>query len=267
MPEQGSEPRARRVASLPCRRLGGRWRCQLGGLPGRSPADVAVPESVGGACFLCCPPTLPLVFFPAPIPPPPFPAGRGRSKVYFAGGEAPGTPALDRSRHLQTFPNRSPAQRGVRGLPPEWQDKLFFGQCRQPRRGGTGGDGTIRRTRRRRLRWSSPPGQGEQVPPGAPPLASPGAESGRHRSRVANHAPVGGLLFFSPAYPASAGAEPGRHLPCPPHPAAFSETGTSRGSVNKNSRKVLGGLGDSFKSPPAFLPSPFPPAVFLSSNR
>ena len=93
--------------------------------------------------------------------------GRGRPKVYFAGGFAPGTPALDRSRHLQTFPNRNPAQRGVRGLPPEWQEMLFFGQCRQPRRGGTGGDGTIRRKRRRRLRWSSPPGQGEQVPPGA----------------------------------------------------------------------------------------------------
>ena len=39
-------------------------------------------------------------------------------------------------------------------------------QCRQPRRGGTGGDGTIRRKRRRRLRWSSPPGQGEPVPQG-----------------------------------------------------------------------------------------------------
>ena len=44
---------------------------------------------------------------------------------------------------------------------------VYGGQCRQPRRGGPGGDGTIRRKRRRRLRWSSPPGQGEQVPPGA----------------------------------------------------------------------------------------------------
>ena len=154
-------------------------RCPLGGLPGRSPADLAVPESTGVACLFSRPPTLPLVYFFAPIPPTPFPAGRGRSKVYFAGGFAPGTPALNRLRHLRNLPSRCPA---------------------------------------------------------------------------------GGLLFFSPAYPASAGAEPGRHLPCLPHPAAFSETGTSRGSVNKNSRKVLGGLGDSFKSPPAFLPSPFPPS-------
>ena len=65
--------------------------------------------------------------------------GRGSPKVYFAGGFAPGTPALDRSRHLQTFPNRSPGQRGVRGWSPEWQEMLFFGQCRQPRRGGTRG--------------------------------------------------------------------------------------------------------------------------------
>ena len=41
---------------------------------------------------------------------------------------------------------------------------LYLERCRQPRRGGTGGDGTIRRTRRRRLRWSSPPGQVEQMP-------------------------------------------------------------------------------------------------------
>ena len=34
---------------------------------------------------------------------------------------------------------------------------------------GTGGDGTIRRKRQRRLRWSSPPGQGEQVPLGFSP--------------------------------------------------------------------------------------------------
>ena len=36
----------------------------------------------------------------------------------------------------------------------------FYWQCRQPRRGGTGGEEL------RRLRWSSPPGQGEQVPQG-----------------------------------------------------------------------------------------------------
>ena len=42
-------------------------------------------------------------FDSAPIPLPPFPAGRGEPKVYFAGGFAPGTPALNRLRHLQTL--------------------------------------------------------------------------------------------------------------------------------------------------------------------
>ena len=64
-----------------------------GGLPALSPADLAF-------CFLSC-----------PYPPSPLPLrGRGRPKVYFAGGFAPGTPALDRSRHLQSFPNRHPAE-------------------------------------------------------------------------------------------------------------------------------------------------------------
>ena len=136
---QGAPPLASPRLSRRRHGLSLRCRCPLGGLPGRAPADVAVPESVGVACLFSRPPTLPLVLFLAPIPPTPFPAGRGRSKVYFAGGFAPGTPALDRSRHLQTFPNRSPAQRGVRGLPPEWQEMLSFGQCRQPRRGGDRG--------------------------------------------------------------------------------------------------------------------------------
>ena len=73
------------------------------------------------------------------------------------------SPALDRLRHLQSLPSRYPAQREVHGLPPEWQEMLSFGQCRQPRRGGTGGEEL------RRLRWSSPPGQVEPVPPGFSP--------------------------------------------------------------------------------------------------
>ena len=43
---------------------------------------------------------------------------------------------------------------------------------------GAGGDGTIRRTRRRRLRWSFPPGQGEQVPRGFSP-PPPGTAAAR----------------------------------------------------------------------------------------
>ena len=43
------------------------------------------------------------------------------------------------------------------------QEAVPYEQCRQPRRGGTGGEEL------RRLRWSSPPGQGEPVPPGTSP--------------------------------------------------------------------------------------------------
>ena len=42
-----------------------------------------------------------------PHPPDPLPLrGRGRLKVYFAGGFAPGTPALNRLQHLQTPPEQ-----------------------------------------------------------------------------------------------------------------------------------------------------------------
>ena len=57
-----------------------------------------------GASLFDCLPILPLACFLAPIPPTPFPAGRGCPKVYFAGGSAPGTPALNRLRHLQILP-------------------------------------------------------------------------------------------------------------------------------------------------------------------
>ena len=61
-----------------------------------------------GASLFGCPPTLPLVLILPPIPPPPFPGGEWGKKflVYFAGGSAPGTPALNRLRHLQILPYR-----------------------------------------------------------------------------------------------------------------------------------------------------------------
>ena len=116
--------------------------------------------SQGGACLLCRLPTLPLAYFSAPIPPPPFPSGEGGDyRFTLPGAAAPGTPALNRLRHLQFPPYRYPAK-GCLWLGAKTAEILSFGQCRQPRRGGTGGEGTIRRKRRRRLRWSSPPGQG-----------------------------------------------------------------------------------------------------------
>ena len=105
-------------------------------------------------------------FDSAPIPPASFPAGRGRFLVYFAGGFAPGTPALNRLRHLQPLPCGHPAQ----------------GACGSPQK--TIGSGSLlavpaAKERGDRGRWNYPsqataafemvlsPGQGEQVPPGA----------------------------------------------------------------------------------------------------
>ena len=65
-----------------------------GGVPFSSPAN----------------PAFSVVF--APYPPSPLPRwGRGRPKVYFAGGFAPGTPAIDRLRHLQPLPSGHPGGR------------------------------------------------------------------------------------------------------------------------------------------------------------
>ena len=70
------------------------------------------------------PPTAPafsLAF--CPHPPNPLPLrGRGSPKVYFAGGFAPGTPTLNRPRHLQTLPSS----------PPPGTAKRRSSQCRVP---------------------------------------------------------------------------------------------------------------------------------------
>ena len=116
----------------------------------------------GGACLLCRLPTLPLAYFFAPIPPAPFPAGRGRPRLFYARGFAPCIPGAEPGRHWSRGRTTHPAGVCLRNcqLAAKPIEQPFYWQCRQPRRGGTGGDGTIRRTRRRRLRWSSPPGQG-----------------------------------------------------------------------------------------------------------
>ncbi len=101
------------------------------------------------ACFACR-----TNAFQPPIPPTPFPAGRGRPKLFFARGFAPCIPGLEPGRHLQNQPSGcpewgfAPCETGVAFRYPAgaWQLRRGTGkQCRQPRRGGTGGDGTIRR--------------------------------------------------------------------------------------------------------------------------
>ena len=145
----------RRALAAPCGGLNPRGtgypcRCgaRRGGLPSLSPANPAFN-------LLSCPLS----------PRPPSPVGKGGIKVIFMQGAPP--LASPRLNPRGTYnPCQAGAKRG--GFPRRWRHpagalRLGRGtgeQCRQPRRGGTGGEGTIRRKRRRRLRWSSPPGQG-----------------------------------------------------------------------------------------------------------
>ena len=75
----------------------------------------------GGFCFFSFPAVSMISCLHPPSPPFPL-RGRGILKVYFAGGEAPGTPALNRLRHLQTPPCRSQAG----GLPGRSATDLAF---------------------------------------------------------------------------------------------------------------------------------------------
>ena len=62
-----------------------------------------------GACFLCSLPTLPFVYLPAPIPPTPFPAGRGRLYTLFRRGLTPPAPLRNKpARHWLRAGNRVP---------------------------------------------------------------------------------------------------------------------------------------------------------------
>ncbi len=63
-----------------------------------------------GACRLCRLPTLSLACFLAPIPPTPFPAGRGRLRLFHARGFAPCIPGAEPGRHRLSLPSRCPVQ-------------------------------------------------------------------------------------------------------------------------------------------------------------
>ena len=92
-------------------RHGSRWRFPHpeGACPLRRRLNLP-PRRPRGAYLFSRLLTPPLVCFSAPYPPDPLPRrGRGCPKVYFAGGFAPGTPALNRLRHVQTLPSRHPA--------------------------------------------------------------------------------------------------------------------------------------------------------------
>ena len=97
------------------------------------------------------------------------PPGKGETQSLFRRGLRPRHPCTEPLAALINPAMQFSLRRGSLRYGVKPTERLSLEQCRQPRRGGTGGDGTIRRKRRRRLRWSSPPGQGEQVPLGFSP--------------------------------------------------------------------------------------------------
>ena len=150
---QGASPLA--FPGLNPRGTGSTCRCRRlnGGVPPALLARRALAVPGGGLPSLSpVAPTFRLLSCPL-SPRPPSPAGKGETQSLFRRGLRPRHPGVE------------PA---VTAKPTEF---FYLERCRQPRRGGTGGDGTIRRTRRRRLRWSSPPGQVEQMPHGERPPA------------------------------------------------------------------------------------------------
>ena len=112
--------------------------------------------------------------FLPPSPLPPFPSGRGSLKVYFAGGFAPGTPALNRLRHLQTLPYGNPAG----GLPSRSPGRPVFSFISFPHPPAP-----------------LPVGKGafSFLMQGASPLASPRPSRKRHGLHLRCGCPAGGL--------------------------------------------------------------------------
>ena len=111
---------------------------------------------------------------------------RKRSNAGDARGCAPCIPAPESARHWEMGANHAPSGGcafGVASLAQNRQEAVPYEQCRQPRRGGTGGEEL------RRLRWSSPPGQVEQVPQGA--NCSPGTTAARIASAARVQLPCG----------------------------------------------------------------------------
>ena len=85
---------ARRASAVP----GGGRACFVACLPCHCGAR-------GGACPLCRLLTLPLDFFSAPIPPPPFPGGEGGDFLFsYARGFAPCIPGAEPARHWLALP-------------------------------------------------------------------------------------------------------------------------------------------------------------------
>ncbi len=142
----------------------------------------------GGFCFFSFPAVSMISCPHPPIPPSPLPLrGRGSLKVYFAGGFAPGTPALNRLRHLQTLPCRSPAG-SLPGRSPARPTFSFISFPIPPRPPSPSGEGGV-------SKFISPGGFAPGTPAlnrlrhlQTPPCRSPAGIPRRHHSQ--------GISFF-----------------------------------------------------------------------
>ena len=249
--------------------VGGRGasRCPAEGVPSLPPAYPA------------------FAFFSAPYPPiplPPSPVGKGEILGYFMQGASPlASPELGGARHW----GRGRTTRPAGGVPLTGRGEgasrypagvlAFFAACR-PCRCFTFLPLSPRPPSRREG------GDQGYFMQGASPLASPGFGGTRHWGRGRTTHPAAGVPGWSPANPPFSflfcpyppdplpgGKGETKVISCkglrPLHPRGWTYTARVRPLENSffrlcqrpfpsiiQSRKVLGGLGDSFKSPPAF---------------
>ena len=143
-------------ACLVCRLPALPLRCSQGGLAFFAASLPCLSGSRRGAWRFWSPayPAFSLLSFPHP--PDPLPGGKGETKSLFRRGLRPRHPCIRPVAALTASAMRAPRGR-THGSSQKRQEAILYEQCRQPRRGGTGGEEL------RRLRWSSPPGQGWQA--------------------------------------------------------------------------------------------------------
>ena len=124
------------------------------GWMGRGTGSTCVSATPAGglALFVARCPCLPLPF--CPPSPDPLPGGKGETISLFRRGLRPRHPGVKPFTALIDPAIQPSLRRGSLRFDVKPTERLSLEQCRQPRRGGTGGEEL------RRLRWSSPPGQG-----------------------------------------------------------------------------------------------------------
>ncbi len=181
----------------------------------------------GGFCL-----PLPSPAFLPPIPPPPFPDGEGGdSKFSYARGFAPCIPGIKPLAALTEPAKQVPGgvclRRRQFGAKPS--EPPFYWQCRQPRRGGDRGRGTSA------FEMVLSPGAGRAS------AAEGQAFPCGHRNRVANHAPLRGLVSGG----VGRGEKPGNE-----HKCRFRETIKNRekfwgvrGTLSRVPRRLSAGRG------------------------